>query len=155
MAAIGVQKPALGMVGHRVHGEVAPGEVLADVLDEAHHVGMAHVRVGALDAVGGRLHGQAIDDGRHRAVLGTRLVDLDAGGTQHAGGLLPRCRGRHVHIVAGPAHERVAHEASDDPGLEPGALERADDAQCVSGHLNVYRFGDGHVLLLGSVASRV
>ncbi len=135
-AAIGVKKPAVRVVGNRVHGEVAAGEVLAHVLHEANLVGMAHVGVGALDAVGGRLHGQAVHDGGHRAVLRARLVHLDAGGAQGTGGLLPRSGGRDVHVVARAAEERVADEAADDPRLVSRFLEHVDDAQGVGGDVD-------------------
>ena len=124
------------MVGHRVHGEVAAGEILAHVLDESDLVWVAHVGVGALNAVGGRLDGQAVHDGGHGAVLGTRLVHLDVSGAQGAGCFLPRRGGRDVHVVARAAEESVADEAADDPRLVSRVLEHVDDAQGVGGNLN-------------------
>ena len=97
---------------------------------------MAHVGVGALDAVGGRLHGQAVHDGCHGAVLGARLVHLDAGGAQGTGGLLPRRGGRDVNVVARAAEKRVADEAADDPRLVSRVLEHVNDAQGVGGNVD-------------------
>ena len=122
------------MKGHGIDGEVATGEVLSHVVNEAHLVGMAMVAVGALDPIGRNLYGLALDDGGQRPVGGTRLVHLDVAGVQDALYLLPARRGRDVHIVGRAAAQGVSHPAPDDPGLGARTLERLEHAQRVDGN---------------------
>ncbi len=135
------------MEGHRVHGEVTAGEVFSHIGHKAYLVGMTLVGVGALDAVGGGLHGLARHDGGHGAVGRAGLVDLDAGRAQHAGRLLPGGRRRDVNVVALGAEKGVPHPTAHDPGLVPGVLKGADDGQGIAGYRGVYR-GRGHAGLL-------
>ena len=135
LAAEGVEEAAARMVGHGVDGEVAAGQVLADVGHKADLVRVAAVGVGALHAVGGCLHREPVNHGGHGAVGHTRLVHLNARRAQHALGLLPGRGTGHVHVVAGTAHEGVAHPAAHDPGLVARRLQRVDHAHGIRRHL--------------------
>ena len=123
------------MEGHRVDGEVSPGEVLAHVRDKAHLVGVATVGVRALHAVRGGLHRTSVHDRRDRAVGRAGLVNLDARGTQHARRLLPGRRRGDVNVVARTTEQRVAHPAAHDPGLVARGLEGVQHAQGIGGQL--------------------
>ena len=103
-----VEKAPLGVIGHGVDGEVAPGQVERDVVDEGDLVGMASVGVGALDAVGGDLDGLAVHYRGDGAVRGPGLVNGDALLAQHALDLAPVRGGGDVDVVAGRAEKRVA-----------------------------------------------
>ena len=126
-----VNEAAHGMPRHRVHGEVATRQVLAHVAHEGHGVGMPTVGVGAVDAVGGDLHGPAVNDRRDGAVVDARLVHGHARGHKRALGVLPAGARAHVDVVGGHATQGVAHPAAHEPRLVPRRLERLEHGQAI------------------------
>ena len=125
-AAVRIEDAAFWMVGQRIHGEVAAGQVLLDGADEGDGLGVARVRVGAIVPVGRDLQRLLIHYHGERAVRRARLVRAAAGRLEHALHLLPGCVGGHVDIGARPPEQRIAHETAHAPCLEAGFLESGE-----------------------------
>jgi hypothetical protein len=123
------------MPGEGIEREVPAGEILFDGLGKLHD-GTSAKR---LDIASER---------RHLVERSVLRKDADRS-VIHANGHRPT-EGRHdflrmrsrreVPVVCGPTEQDVANRAPDDPGLEPGLLERAPDPEDLvgRGHLEVH-----------------
>ena len=113
------QRGRLRIEGHRVHGEVAPGEVLLERRAEVHPVGVAAVGVRPLGAVGGDLHRSLPKRQRDRPVT-------DPGGHRPRPQFHDRGRRRRGGDV--PVQRRLVPEADREcrpPRAKPGGPARA------------------------------
>ena len=125
LPAIGVDEPVFGMVRHRVHREVAPGEVFLDAGNEPNEVGVPGILVRPVAAVRRDLERLAVHDDGERAVRDAGFVGREPLGFKEPLDILPsRIRGD-VDVGAGPAEERIAHAPADEPCLETAFLKNA------------------------------
>ena len=109
-------------IGHRVHGEVAPREVLVERVAEGDVVGTPMVGVGAVAPERGDLVDAVVERHGHRPeavlVAGTREEGEEAIGP----GV-----GRHVPVQGRRAAQQVADAAADQVGLVAAGAQRARD----------------------------
>ena len=113
------------MPRHGVDGEVAPREIVLDAGGARHLFRMPSVGIEPVEPVGRHLDALTVDNRRDAAELDARLHDHDARGAQGRLVLLPCSRAAQVDIVAGAAHERIAHPAAHNPSLKPRRLKNA------------------------------
>src|SRR5690606_34042901 len=114
--AKGVDERVRGrIVGDGVHREVAPREVVLDVVHVLHVIGTAAVGVALLAAEGRDLVAAPPEEHRHRPVG-------DPGGDrplEHLHHPLGAGVGGEIEVVSLPPEEEIAHTAPDDPHARP------------------------------------
>ena len=120
------QHAALRTEGHRVHGEVAPREVRAEIAGELDVLRVTGIRVAPLAAERRALEAQVVHQHQHRAVR--EPGGLDALEARHD---LDRGEvgGDVVDWLPGSALEQdIAHGAADEVGLVPGLAQPRERA---------------------------
>ena len=141
-AAVEVDDPLAGGVGHGVDGEVPPRKVGGKVVHKLYAVGVAVVAVAAVQPVGRDLIRLAVQDDRYCAVLfagqDKPLVMEDRPQLVGPGG------GADVPVAGQTAQQAVAHAAAHHIGTVPGGAQRLQ--QSVSITRQAYRIAAHAVL---------
>ena len=116
-----IDKPLVRMVCHSIDGEITPGEILGDIADEVHAVGVAVIGILAVDAESCHLIWHMVDNDGQRAVLQAGFNHVAA--AEDLLHFLRQGGGADIIIAGRVPHQCIADAAADGIGGVSGAGE--------------------------------